>query len=77
MQIAVLDRGFVFVGKVTVEGDFVKIEAARNIRRWGTTAGLGELAANGPTPNTKLDATGEVVAPLKSVIHFIKCTREW
>jgi hypothetical protein len=72
-QIVVLDRGYVYVGKTTIEGEFVTIENAKNIRRWGTTKGLGELAKNGPTANTQLDEAGTVVAPLRAVIHFIEC----
>ena len=68
--IVVLDRGFVYVGKVTVDGDWCCIENAKNIRVWGTTKGLGELV-NGPTPNTKLDAVGNVRAPLRAVISII------
>jgi hypothetical protein len=75
-QIVVLDRGFVYVGTVTVGTQFVTIKNARNIRRWGTTKGLGELA-DGPTSDTVLDHVGEVVAPMRAVIHFIKCTRDW
>lgn len=75
-QIVVLDRGFVYVGQVSINGDLVKITNARNIRYWGTTKGLGELA-DGPTKSTKLDDVGEILAPLRAVIHFIKCKREW
>lgn len=76
-QIVVLDRGFVYVGEVTREGETVTIGNARNIRRWGTSKGLGELAAEGPKPNTVLDPAGTVTAPLKSVIHFIACQKVW
>jgi hypothetical protein len=71
-QIVVLDRGYVYVGNVTIEGDLVKLENARNIRYWGTSQGLGELR-NGPLSTTKIDVAGEVLAPLKSVVHFIQC----
>lgn len=70
IQIVVLDRGFVYVGRVTVGGEWITIEQAQNIRRWGTTRGLGELV-NGPTPDTKLDTVGTVLAPLRAVIHLI------
>jgi hypothetical protein len=76
-QIVVLDRGWVFVGQVSIQDDLVTITNARNIRRWGTSAGLGELAEKGPLPETKLDSYGTVVAPLRAVIHFVKCTRDW
>lgn len=46
---------------------------ARNIRRWGTNGGLGELAAKGPQTETKLDDYGTVRAPMRSVIHLIDC----
>jgi hypothetical protein len=69
-QIVVLDRGFIYHGNVTIDG-------AKNIRRWGTTAGLGQLAKDGPTGETVLDAAGIVVAPMRAVIHFISCSRIW
>ena len=75
-QIAVLDRGFVYVGKCKIDGEFLHIENARNIRRWGTTKGLGELV-NGPTASTVLDEVGKVVAPVRALIHLITCTRDW
>jgi hypothetical protein len=71
IQIVVLDRGFVYVGRVKTDADWCFITDAKNIRRWGTSKGLGELAAFGPTKNTKMDQTGAVKAPLKSVIHLI------
>ena len=74
--IVVLDRGFVYVGKTRVDGDFVEITNARCIRTWGTSKGLGELR-DGPKESTKLDDAGAVIAPMRAVIHFIKCTRDW
>ena len=70
IQIVVLDRGFVYVGRVTVDSGWLTITRAQNIRRWGTTRGLGELT-NGPTPKTQLDPVGTVRAPLRAVIHLI------
>lgn len=75
-QIVVLDRGFVYVGKVSLNGETLTINNARNIRRWGTTKGLGELV-DGPTPNTKLDQVGKVIAPMRAVIHLIQCNKDW
>ena len=65
--IVVLDRGFVYVGKTEVDDSWCVITEARNIRQWGTTQGLGELALNGPQPKTVLDAVGTVRAPLRAV----------
>lgn len=69
-NIVVLDRGFVYVGNVVISGDFVEISNAKNIRYWGTKNGLGELR-EGPLKETKLDPIGEVIAPLRAVIHFV------
>ncbi len=70
VKIVVLDRGFVYVGRVEIVGDFVNIWNAQNIRVWGTKAGLGELV-NGPLRETKLDKVGSVKAPMRAVIHMI------
>lgn len=68
--IVVLDRGFVYVGNVTVDAEWCVIQNAKNIRVWGTTKGLGELV-NGPTKGTKMDAVGTVRAPMRAVISII------
>lgn len=69
-KIAVLDRGFVYVGKISYEGDFLIIANAHNIRYWGTTKGLGELV-NGPLKDTKLDKVGNVRVPMRALISLI------
>ena len=73
LQIAVLDRGFIYVGKVSRRGDTLTIENAKNVRRWGTSRGLGELAAEGPKADTRLDPTPTVTVPLRALIHLIDC----
>lgn len=72
-QIVILDRGFVYVGDVSQQGDWLVIEGASNVRRWGTSKGLGELAADGPTKKTVMDAAGTVRAPLRAVIGMLAC----
>ena len=69
--IAVLDRGFVYVGQIAHDGDWCLITNARNIRYWGTERGLGQLALEGPTDKTKLDAVGTVRVPAHAVIHIV------
>lgn len=60
MRIIVADRGWVFAGICKDEADgTVTISNAKNIRVWGTTRGLGELA-NGPLYATKVDPYGTV-----------------
>jgi len=73
LNIVILDRGFVYVGDVTIDGDWLLIQDAKNVRRWGTSQGLGELAAKGPQPETKLDMGGTMKAPLRAVIGLLKC----
>ena len=69
--IIVADRGFVYVGNMTWDGEFVIVENTKNIRYWGTTKGLGELALGGPTDKTKLDEIGTVRIPCRAVISII------
>ena len=59
IKIVVADRGFVYVGR-----------AAKNIRKWGTTKGLGELVS-GPLNSTVLDGVGTVRIPLRAIISII------
>ena len=70
IKIAILDRGFVYVGYCKLADDFLTITAAHNLRQWGTTKGLGELV-NGPLSGTKLDKTGTVRVPVRALIGLI------
>jgi len=65
-QIVILNRGWVVVGNYSEKGDECTLTNASVIRVWGTTKGIGELAENGPTSNTKLDPCPNV--------HFHKMT---
>jgi hypothetical protein len=76
-QIVIVDRGWVYVGQAEESVDKITIRNARVIRIWGTTAGLGQLAEGGPTPTTKLDPIGTVVAPMRAVISIIACKTAW
>lgn len=71
-QIVILDRGFVYVGDVEIDGDWMIISNAQNVRVWGTTKGLGELAECGPTAKTVLDPAGTLRAPLRAVIGCLE-----
>lgn len=71
--IVVLDRGFVYIGHTSDDGRYVRIRNAHCIRRWGTTAGLGQLAREGKQSDTKLDAAGDVLAPFSELKHLIRC----
>jgi len=69
--IVIADRGFVYVGEITHDEQFTTISGARNIRRWGTENGLGELALEGPKKDTVLDDTGTVRIPANALIAII------
>ena len=76
IQIAVLISGFVYVGLIALPAQaegYIEIRDAKNIRRWGTTRGLGQLAIQGPQKETILDETGTVRVPLHSLIFILDC----
>lgn len=75
-QIVILDRGFVLVGDVTLQDDWVVTRNASIIRRWGTTKGLGEIALHGPLQSTVLDPIGEMRSPLRALIGLVTCERD-
>ena len=77
LQIAVLDRGFIYIGDVATDGEWCYIANAWNIRRWGTTRGLGELV-NGPLADTVLDRVGNVRLPMSTLQHLIAVeVKQW
>ena len=73
VKIVILQRGWVFVGKYKQDGMKCLLTNAYNIRTWGTTKGLGELAESGPTSNTKLDKVNDVTFHLMTSIAVIDC----
>lgn len=72
-KIVICQRGFVFAGAVTTEDDYIVIRDAVNIRRWGTTKGLGELAERGSLENTKADPAGTVRVHSLAVVAMLDC----
>ena len=72
-RILILTQGFIYVGdwEKTEDGD--KLTNAYNIRRFGTTAGLGQLVLLGPQQETVLDPIGIVEAPIGSVVCRLHC----
>lgn len=76
LRIVVAQRGFVYVGRFAKDGNDVTLTEARNVRRWGTDAGLGQLAAEGPRPNTKLDPAGTVRLHALGIVAQYDCNEE-
>ena len=75
LRIVVVDKGFVFVGVTQIVGDSYIVQKAACIRRWGTTAGLGELASKGPLPNTILDPSPTMRIEKHAVLFTIECDK--
>jgi len=69
--IVIVDRGFIYVGNVEHDGEWCRMTNARNIRKWGTSKGLGQLAIEGPQVETVLDAVGSIQIPAHAVISII------
>ena len=76
-SIVVLDRGFVYIGKLSYDenGHGVLVNAA-NIRRWGTTRGLGEIQC-GPTNDTVLDPCSHPVRFSGSIVILDASGEGW
>ena len=72
-RIVVLHRGWVLMGKVCIDGGYAIISDCVNVRKWGTSRGLGEIAKTGPTENTKIDPQPETVVPVISIIQMVEC----
>jgi hypothetical protein len=71
LTIAILDRGWVFIGRISEDSTTVTLSNADCIRRWGTKKGIGELALTGATPSTILEPAGTVRVPKTAVIALI------
>jgi hypothetical protein len=76
LNIAVLDRGWVFVGRVESDTEYIVIKNGACIRYWGTSKGLGELATGGPLPQTKLDPVEAVKFSPRALLFLLPCKEE-
>jgi len=54
IKIVILQRGWIYIGRMERQGNECKLFNASIIRKWGTTKGLGELV-HGPLQETILD----------------------
>ena len=76
IKIVVIDNGFVHVGDCVANDGMLRIDNCRNIRVWGTTAGLGQLI-KGPLKETKADECGTVLVPFGRVLFLITVVEGW
>ena len=72
--IAVLDKGFIYVGNVKTDADWIYISNANNVRNWTGNHGLSWYADNGFEKDITLDHSGDVKAPFSEIKHLIVCT---
>jgi hypothetical protein len=76
IKIVILQRGWVYIGRFSREGNDCKLTNASCIRTWGTTKGLQELV-NGATSKTVLDkCDGVVEFDWLTVVHTITVDKE-
>jgi len=73
VRIVILQRGWVMVGRYSEKGDECMLTDCSNVRIWGTTKGLGEIAECGPTSSTKLDKQPVTRFHKLTVIATIDC----
>ena len=75
VRIVIGQRGWVWVGRYSTDWEEVILRDAKNIRRWGTTQGLGELCA-GPLVETVLDPVGTIRLHQLAVVATYDCDSE-
>ncbi len=71
-RIVIGQRGFVWVGEWTQDGDEIVLRRCHNIRRAATSKGFGELI-NGPLKQTILDPCGTLRMHRLSVVASYDC----
>lgn len=76
IKIAVLQRGWVMVGRFERSGNDCALKDASVVRRWGTSKGLGEIALEGPKSETVLDPCGNVQFDYLTVVALLDCAEE-
>lgn len=75
-RIVIAQRGWVFVGDFSQDGDAITLANASVIRRWGTTKGIGQLAKEGATSGTILDPCGTVRFHQMTIVAIIDVTSD-
>jgi hypothetical protein len=73
IRIVILQRGWVAVGRYSRRGDECRLDGASIVRVWGTTRGLPQIAAEGPTAKTVLDPSPPLRFHALTVIATIDC----
>lgn len=74
--IAVLQRGWVAVGRYSQCGVIAELSNGYNIRRWGTSSGLGQLAVEGKQESTVIDRQPLIKFHIREVVMIMSCNSE-
>lgn len=72
-QIIVIEHGLVMMGQISESKHGYIVENCVNLRHWGTTRGLGQIALTGPTDQTIMDDWGTIEVEKHKVILRIDC----
>lgn len=76
IKIVILQRGWVMIGRFEKDGSDCILRNAYNIRKWGATKGLGQLAIEGRQDKSILDRAGTVQFDYLTVVATINCDQE-
>lgn len=76
VAIVVLQRGWVVIGIYSQQDYVGRLDDAKIIRVWGTTKGLGQLAVNGPLPDTKLDPCPPVTFHVREIVMVMEVNKD-
>lgn len=75
--IVVLDRGWIFVGKLTrVDDDGYLLTECSNIRKW-STGGFGGLTKSSATSGAVQDSCSPIKFRDKSMLFYVPVSEEW
>ena len=78
IKIVILQRGWIFIGRWSQNGDMCSLDDAYVIRTWGTTNGLGELALECKQSSAKLDKAGHIDFHILTVVATLNCNdKKW
>lgn len=75
LRIVILERGWVVLGLLNSDshGDWFFLEKGCVVRRWGTDAGIGQLAMHGVRSETILDPLPMTKFHKDKIIQILDC----
>ncbi len=75
-EIVTVESGWIFVGDVTEESDYLLLENAKNIRKW-ERSGFGGLTQSAKDSGAELDSMRNMRIALAKVIHRVPVPEGW